>query len=466
MSTQATREKLQSAMKLQLAGELDNAESIYQEVLASNPENFDALHLLGLIRCESDKMTEGVAMIEKAIQLQPRAPAFHHNIAGIYRRLGRLTEAESEFRKAIELKPDYGEAYQGLAEMVTFKPGDPFVDQILQQLGSGKISSSISSYFHFAAGKYFDDIAAYSDAFEHYVAGNRATQRKFSSEGFNQQVKDTLYVFSQEQIEYPNPVGYPGQQPVFIVGMPRSGTTLVEQIIASHSGVYGAGELIDMKVVAAKAAKISRTNAVYPNCVPGLSSRQLYELGEEYNARINKVAGGDFPRIIDKHPLNFIYIGLILLMLPHAKIIHTTRNPLDTCLSCFFQNFTQGQDYSFDLGALAGFYNDYKRLMSHWNQIFPERILNVAYESLLDNQEEETRRMLDYCELEFEENCLRFYETERTVKTASFRQVRKPIYHASRNRWRNYAPQLQGLAEMIGESVELPVTISAFSNLT
>jgi hypothetical protein len=208
-----------------------------------------------------------------------------------------------------------------------------------------------------------------------------------------------------------------------------------------------------MNDIAGMTTQLSGKTVAYPNCIPDLTGPQVNQLREEYSRRINRVAKVEYKRVIDKHPLNFIYVGLIIMLFPGAKVIHTIRNPLDTCLSCFFQNFTNGQSYIFDLNTLAHFYNDYKRLMSHWNQIFDGRILNVEYEGLLADQRNETDRVLEYCGLDFEEGCLRFYETERTVKTASFKQVRKPIHQESKHRWKNYIPHLQNLAEMIGESI-------------
>lgn len=452
-------------MEQQIAGELEPAEKVYLEILEEEPENPDANHLLGLIRSEQDRSEEAITLIEKAIGINDEAAPFHHNIAGIYRRMGRLTEAENEFRRAIELKPDYGEAYQGLAEMVRFERGDPFYGQAMSQLKSPGLADNVRCYFHFAAGKYLDDIGDYGTAFEHYRLGNRAANRPFDSKEFRGQVKNTLYVFDRQQAERVKGGGNRSEVPVFIVGMPRSGTTLVEQILASHSGVFGAGELNDMKFVARLAAQISSVRQLYPNCMPGLTREQMTRLGDDYLRRLADVVPGEFQRIIDKHPLNFQFIGLILEMLPNAKIIHTVRHPLDTCLSCFFQNFTKGQNYSFDLITLAHFYNDYRRLMEHWETLFPGQILAVNYEEVLQDQEGETRRLLDYCGLDFEEQCLQFHNTQRSVKTASFLQVRQPLYRTSENRWVRYQSELQDLARIIGITIEAPVTIMSSNSI-
>ncbi len=459
--SESVLDKLNRAMQLQIQGQLKAAEAVYLEVLRSEPDNADGNHLLGLIRSEQDRDDEALALIEKAIRINPKAAPFHHNIAGIYRRLGKLREAEAEFRRAIELKPDYGEAYQGLAEMVRFEKGDPLLESILHQLSGEGIEPSMASYFHFAAGKICDDTGDYRNAFKHYVAGNRKAGKSFDSAAFRQQIKDTIYTFSPSLLEELVGAGSADERPVFIVGMPRSGTTLVEQILASHSGVCGMGELNDIKHLVLQAAGMSRIRQRYPFCVPGLGRSAWKSLAVEYLGRVEPNLGGrSFARIVDKHPLNFQYVGFILHLFPQAKIIHTVRHPLDTCLSCFFQNFTRGQHYSFDLRILAHYYVDYRRLMEHWNALYPGKIHTIAYENILEDQEAQTRRLLAFCGLDFEESCLNYHETERVVKTASFLQVRQPIYKSSRDRWKNYRTQLEEVASILGVPLENPVTIS------
>lgn len=245
--------KLKGAMSLQLKGQLAAAEVIYQQVLVSEPDNADANHLLGLIRSEQDANEEAIALIEKAIGINGRAVPFHHNIAGIYRRMGRLSDAEREFRSAIDLKVDYDEAYQGLGEMVKFVSGDPIEGKIKAQLARTDLPEATRCYSSFAAGKFYDDIANYDLAYEHYTRGNREANRRFESLQFRQQIKDTIYAYGNACIAVNREAGVANSQPTFVVGMPRSGTTLIEQILASHSKVYGDGELNDMKYIAAAA---------------------------------------------------------------------------------------------------------------------------------------------------------------------------------------------------------------------
>lgn len=460
-------EQLKTGMDFQLKGQLVKAEAIYNEVLEKDPENPDGKHLLGLIRAEQDLYDESLALINAAIEKSPKAAPFHHNIAGILRRLGRMEEAEMRFREAIRLKPDYGEAYQGLAEIITFEENDPLLDQIHVQLDSPNSSDSVKSYLHFAAGKIYDDIGQYDKAFLHYQQGNKGASREFDSAAHRQRIKDTIYVFSKEYVRRRRGSGNPSTLPVFVVGMPRSGTSLVEQILASHSGVVGAGELNDMKAAVRSAERlVNKPNITYPNCIPGVSNNGTKRLAAKYLQTLKRFVTNDEIRVIDKHPLNFQFIGLIFDMFPNAKVIHTGRDALDTCLSCFFQNFTKGQNYTFDLIKLAHFHNDYKRLMEHWQVLYADKILTIEYESLISDQESETRRMVEFCDLDWEESCLQFHENDRVVKTASFLQVRKPIYKTSQGRSRNYTRHLEKVASVLGFVRRRPVTISSSESLT
>jgi tetratricopeptide (TPR) repeat protein len=444
-------ELLKKATELQIAGEISEAEKIYNQVLAQYPDNIDAKHLLGLVRGEQDREEEAVSLIEEAIRAKPEESAFHHNIAGIYRRMGQIEKAEQEFRRAIDLKPDYGEAYQGLAEVVKFEKGDPVIDQTVRQIQRLDLADTVKSYFYFAAAKMHEDIGDYDTAFRCYQSGNSMADRKFAMDKHRQSVKDHIYIFSKYYFKGRPDEGLDSELPVFVVGMPRSGTTLVEQILASHSKIFGAGELNEIKRIAASSPNFSQIKAPYPHCMPMLKQGAINSMAEDYLNQIRSLTDmTGITRIVDKHPLNFLNIGLILMMFPNAKIIHTTRDPLDTCLSCFFQNFTRGQDYSFNLNQLGHFYNDYCRLMEHWQMLYPDRILALAYESLIENQASESRRLIDFCGLEWEDNCLEFHKTKRTVKTASFMQIRQPIYKSSKGRWQNYRNHIGPLAQILG----------------
>lgn len=450
--------KIKTAMKRQIEGDLRFAEQVYLELLQENPDLADASHLLGLIRAAQERDQEAIELIEKAIRLNPLIAAYHHNIAGIYRRVGRFDDAEKGFRNAIELKPDYGEAYQGLFEIVDHQPDEPVLDKLRKQLGNSDLNELTRSYLHFAAGKVCDDAGEFKQAFSHYLKANKLAGKSYDRTESEAFFKDIVFQYSHEVMDKSAGAGHLSDQPIFIVGMPRSGTSLVEQILASHSSVYGAGEIHDLASVIASASNQNPAKLPFPLWLSGLDRSSFKVMGKTYLDRLARHCNaGQYARIVDKHPLNFQYLGFIKQVLPNAKILHITRDAMDTCLSCFFQNFTKGQEYSFDLGNLGYFYNNYRRLMSHWLHLMPGSVYEINYERLLADPEQQIRQLLQFCGLEYEPECMAFHETQRTVKTASFHQVRQPLYQNSRNRWLNYRQQLQPLAGILDlQSAESP----------
>ena len=299
------------------------------------------------------------------------------------------------------------------------------------------------------------------------MKGNQFAARDYNT-GKNRALFQNLMYYTQELSAAPlSLTGDPweGPAPIFVVGMPRSGTTLVEQILASHTSVFGAGELNELAQVAQplltamlrSSQSMSGRQAEDPE---SFLRRKAEAAGKQYLQRIQSLNSDDeITWIVDKHPLNFRFIGMIKAMLPRAKIVHVRRHPLDTCLSCFFQNFTQGQDYSFDLVTLGHFYRDYRKLMTHWANEPETDFYTLEYEELLSAPEATISALLRYCELPFEPACLKFYETERPVATASFKQVRQPLYHTSKRRWLNYAEHLRPLARMLGIEDEIPIRV-------
>jgi hypothetical protein len=255
-------------------------------------------------------------------------------------------------------------------------------------------------------------------------------------------------VFNGSLLERFQGQGDPSLMPIFVVGMPRSGSTLIEQILAGHSQIHGAGELMDLEKAISTVLKARNPPVQYPECVPGLDGAALRRIGQAYLARLPVPAPGKV-RIVDKLPGNFLNIGLIRLILPNARIIHTTRNPVDTCMSCYSKLFASGQTFSYDLGELGRYYRSYRELMTHWRSVLPPgSILDVAYEDVVDNLEGEARRLIDYCGLPWDDRCLSFHRTSRVVKTASAVQVRKPLFRSSLQRWRRHEA---GLAPLLHE---------------
>jgi tetratricopeptide (TPR) repeat protein len=462
----AIKVRLKQALVQHRAGQLSDAEALYQGILNDAPEQPDALHLLGLIRGEQGQEHIGIELIERALRKRPLAAAYHHNIAGLYRRVGEMALAKARFQDAFTLKPDYGEAYQGYAEMVAFAPQDPFLDAVEQQLTDPNLHDQTRCYLHFAAGKYLDDTAEYDQAFKHYESANGLAARSFSVSKNRQFFQDLVY-FQPDLQSIEARGGSVGDQPmpIFVVGMPRSGTSLVEQILASHSRVFGAGELNDLATVSLQLAQTLRAQSAPAGMRRDESSRLVQVAVDQARARYlhalrDRDYGEGIQWIVDKHPLNFRFLGLLRAMIPGVKIVHVSRHPLDTCLSCFFQNFTKGQDYSFNLTDLGQYYLDYQRLMNHWSAMPGLNIHTVTYESLLASPQSVIESLLAFCELPFEPACLRFYDTIRTVSTASFNQVRQPIYQTSKARWRHYAQHLGPLARMLDLDAESPAMIT------
>jgi len=462
----AIKVRLKQALVQHRAGQLSDAEALYQGILNDAPEQPDALHLLGLIRGEQGQEHIGIELIERALRKRPLAAAYHHNIAGLYRRVGEMALAKARFQDAFTLKPDYGEAYQGYAEMVTFAPQDPFLDAVEQQLTDPNLNDQTRCYLHFAAGKYLDDTAEYDQAFKHYESANGLAARSFSVSKNRQFFQDLVY-FQPDLQSIEARGGSVGDQPmpIFVVGMPRSGTSLVEQVLASHSRVFGAGELNDLATVSLQLAQTLRAQSAPAGMRRDESSRLVQVAVDQARARYlhalrDRDYGEGIQWIVDKHPLNFRFLGLLRAMIPGVKIVHVSRHPLDTCLSCFFQNFTKGQDYSFNLTDLGQYYLDYQRLMNHWSAMPGLNIHTVTYESLLASPQSVIESLLAFCELPFEPACLRFYDTIRPVSTASFNQVRQPIYQTSKARWRHYAQHLGPLARMLDLDAESPAMIT------
>jgi|TARA_R100000789_G_scaffold1692_2_gene5113 tetratricopeptide (TPR) repeat protein len=443
--------RLEDGIKLQLNGQTSQAKDLYHQILKDDPKDANAHHLLGVIlsaeegRYPLTSQWSAIEHISTAICIKPDGTIFHHNIAGIYGLLGRFDLAIEHYREAIKLDPTRGDSFQGLTEVAHILEDSPIIRIAREQLIDAK-DPAMKSCFHFALGAIYDGLEDYDRAFNHFVGGNKWADRKFSSLAFEQRVKDTIYIYDP---------GHPTKEiignariPIFIVGMPRSGTTLVEQILASHPKVYGAGELHDMEAVVQRAAALSTTPGPFPLCMPGLGPNALDTLALDYSKRTSWY-NDQISHVVDKHPLNFQYIGLILDLFPYAKIIHVKRDPMDMILSCFFQHFTRGMDFSFDLLQLAHFYINYKRLMQHWESLYSRQIYTVNYEELVNYSGNISHAMIDFCELNWEEQCMQPHKTERVIRTASYAQVRKPIYKNAIGRWKNYKKWMKDVEAIV-----------------
>jgi tetratricopeptide (TPR) repeat protein len=368
---------------------------------------------------------------------------------------GRPKDSIAAYRRCIALVPTNGEAYYSLANLKTFRFDGADVQAMRVHLAGNGVNNDDRAQFHFAVGKALEDSGAYAESFEHYAAGNKL---KLARVGYDpatttSAVQRAKRLFNKEFFASREGFGATAADPIFIVGLPRAGSTLVEQILASHSSVEGTMELHDIMAMAGKLGgpRERGQESLYPEVLARLSGEESRALGDSYidQTRIQRKTARPF--FIDKMPNNFLHIGLIRLILPHAKIIDARRHPMACCFSGFKQNFAQGQRYTYSLEHIGRYYCDYVELMAHFDDVLPGRIHRVIYENMIEDTEGEVRRLLEYCGLPFEAATLSFYDNDRAVRTASSQQVRKPIFREGIDQWRNFEPWLEPLQQALGD---------------
>ncbi|MFK7777663.1 MAG: sulfotransferase [Gimesia sp.] len=442
-----------AAVKLLQANQAKKAEDLMTPYYPANVNNSEFLHFYGLAASHSGDYASGIERLKKAIALNSRVAEYHHNIAAIYRLVGDFERSEQCYLMALNLKPDYAEAYFNYSATRKFSADDPLFSQVEQQLSRPDLTDEDRCFLGFAAGKIFNDIKDYDKAFDAYEAGNRFRNSKFDIDQFRKEVDRFITFFSAELIQQFSPLGLVSKVPVFIVGMPRTGTTLVEQILSSHPAIHGAGELPDISSIAGTLKKYATQESEYPECILNLPQNVFAGMGGAYLNRLRSFDQSAL-HIIDKMPSNFLYLGLIAILLPEAKIIHCQRNPLDTCLSCYFQRFRRGHEYSFNLTHLGLYYREYQRVMQHWQNVLPVAPFELHYSELVANQEEKTKNLIEYIGVPWDDRCLNFQDNSRPVTTASNWQVRCPMNRSGLDRWRNYDRHLGTLRESLGLSEE------------
>ncbi|MCH8250058.1 MAG: sulfotransferase [Proteobacteria bacterium] len=371
--------------------------------------------------------------------------------------VGQQKKAIAAYRQTIDLKPSFGDAYWSLANLKTFRFKDADIEAMRVEID--KSTCTLEDHFHlcFALGKALGDRQQYEESFLYYQRGNNIKKKheRYDAEKNESATRKIKMVCSSDLFSAAKGQGCKAPDPIFIVGLPRSGSTLLEQILASHSQVDGTKELIEiLSIVRRLGAKKKKTDlSRYPELLADLNASQLDELGQEYIDR-TRIQRGEAPFFIDKMPNNFLHVGFISLVLPNAKIIDARRHPMATCFSGYTQLFASGQRFTYGLSNIGRYYRDYVEVMDHWDEVLPGKVLRVQYEDVVSDTEAQVRRMLDYCELPFEENCLQFHQTERAVRTASSEQVRQPIYSAGLEHWRNYEPHLDKLKDSLAGVLE------------
>jgi tetratricopeptide (TPR) repeat protein len=437
------------------------------QLLAAEPanRNYRTLHAMTCI---------GLGQNERAVELYrdlladaPRPAELHLSIAHSLKTLGQRDAAIAEYRKAASVRAGYGEAYWSLANLKTYRFEAAELAQMRTQLARTDLSAEDRYHFHFALGKALEDQAQYETSFQHYREGNalRRAQVHYDPARIRAHVLRAKALFTEEFFAARTGAGSAATAPIFIVGLPRSGSTLIEQILASHSQVEGTMELPDVPALAQTVGDRAGDEALrYPQALASLPPAELRALGEDYLARTRIQRKTDKPRFIDKLPNNFLHAGFIHLMLPNARIIDARRHPLGCCFSAFKQHFARGQNFTYDLGELATYYRSYVELMAHFDRVLPGRVHRVLYERMVEDTEAEVRALLAYCGLPFEEACLRFYENERAVRTASSEQVRSPIYREGMEQWRHFEPWLGPLKESLGAVLEAYPRVPDFAD--
>ncbi len=327
-----------------------------------------------------------------------------------------------------------------------------------EQLRRPDLSEEDRFHFHFSLGKAFEDAREYTKSFQHYEQGNaiRRAMIHYDADENSQQMHRSKELLTREFFATRENWGSPAPDPIFIVGLPRAGSTLLEQILSSHPLVEGTMELPDIIDMARSlgGGRARGAASKYPEILAEMSADELRALGEQYIANTRIQRKSDAPFFIDKMPNNFAHIGLIQLILPRAKIIDARRHPMGCCFSGFKQHFARGQHFTYGLDDIGRYYRDYVELMAHVDVALPGRVHRVIYETMVDDTETEVRRLLDYCGLPFDQRCLRFYENERAVRTASSEQVRQPIYRDGVDHWQHYEPWLEPLKRALGPVLE------------
>ena len=370
---------------------------------------------------------------------------------------GQQQEAVESYRMALAGHPDHGEAYYSLANLKTYRFTAAEISRMQQQEGSVSANPMSQVYLMFALGKAHEDLGEYSTAFNYYQQGNglKRAQSGYDAQKMGVELQAQATFFSKDVFASRPDSGDPACDPIFIVGLPRAGSTLLEQILASHSLVDGTLELPNILSIAQSLRRRGQEegNAEYPAIIADMSTLKLRELGEKYLAE-TAIHRQDAPYFIDKMPNNFRHVGLIKLILPNAKIIDARRHPMACCFSGYKQLFAEGQEFSYDLDDLSTYYRDYVALMDHWQTVLPSDVLQVNYEQVVGDLEGQVRRILDYCGLPFEPQTLQFHDTERSVRTASSEQVRQPLYRDGLDQWRNFETELQPLEAQLSDIIQ------------
>lgn len=430
----------------------EEALASYDQTIALKPDHAEAYNNRGVILQELKRHEEARASFDRVIGLKPDfAEAYNNRGLNLVIR-GDMPEAERMFLKARELKPDFPDPWFNLVNIRKYQAADlNDTRNILALLKKPGLAPDDQEQLHFSLGKIYDDCGLYEEAFKSYQAANQSRNSRCAYDaGATARLTDQLSeVFSEAFMAQPSAAAPANTSPLFIIGMPRAGTTLLANILSNHRAIATDGELSTIMDFAARLPELTGTDLPYPEAVKHISPDLGARLIQDYEQRLRRDRSADRPHVIDKNPFNFKHLGFIARLFPRAAIIHCTRQPLATGLSNYFQRFPLSLDYAFDLRNIGHFYGEYVRLMAHWRKVLPRKLIEISYEEMILNTEPAVRRTLAALGLEWDERCLAPHTNPCVVETASQWQVRQPIYHQSLERWRHYEKQLGPLEEML-----------------
>ena len=431
-----------------VTGQLDKAKKSFQNILKMDPENGLIWAELGTVLNKLANYKDGRDAYLKSIELKPDSPRVYLSLGHVYKTMGDIDNSIESYKETIKYNNLSGEAYWSLANLKTYKFTNNEIEEMEKALKS-EMSDIEKCQMYFALGKAYEVEKDFDNSFKNYSKGNKIKKEEsdYSSMDTTDNTSKVIQFFNEKKLMQLSSSKTLDRDPIFVLGMPRSGSTLIDQIISSHSMVDGTQELPNIIKIA---ADLKRKNNLYPEILDEIDEDEITELGEKY-LNGTRWARDSAPFFIDKMPNNFIHIGLIKTILPNAKIIDTRRDAMDTCFSCFKQFFARGQLFTYSLEDLGKYYSDYIKAMNHWHKVFGDQIYTVHYDNVINDTENTIKELIKYCELPFENECLEFYKSSRPVKTPSAEQVRQPIYKSGLNYWKNFEEHLQPLKKIIDE---------------
>ena len=416
---------------------LEEAEKLYTK----DKDNLRFMIAYAVTLQQTNKQEEALELYNKILNIDKKNPEILVSKGHLQKTFGDLKGSIDSYKKSYKIDQYYGDAYWSLANLKTYEFNDEEIMQLEKMTQDEFINDNEKIYMSFALGKAFEDRGEYDKSFRNYQNGNSLKKEftKFDLKLFDEECKNQKEVCTLDLFDSKADWGLETKEPIFVLGLPRVGSTLIEQILASHSMVEATHELPNILALSHKLnlRKVQEKTSRYPEILLSLSAPQLKMIGEQY-IKDAEIFRTNKPFFIDKMPNNFRHIGLIKLILPNAKIIDIRRNSMSACFSCYKQLFAEGQEFTYDFGDLAGYYNNYVELMEHWNKVLPNQILSIKYEDLVNDFEYSVNKILNYCNLDFEDECLSFYKNKRSVRTPSSEQVRQPIYKKGLDYWKNY----------------------------